>query len=191
MQVWSLGQEDLLKEGVAVHSSILAWRIPWTEEPGEPQSMGWQRVGYDWGDLACRHLKQDLKLPSHRPRPWSQVPCLSTRRQTAVGDSPWHRVIRSCSHPSAPHVHLAVLATWSLVYLFPRRQHLVHNNPIIFLSPFLSFGRRTSLLPRGSLYRVWLQVCERPPSRSRPNHGMCTWWSCLCTLLHLCCSQFW
>ena len=46
------GQEDLLEKGMATHSSILAWRIPWTEEPGGLQSMGSQRVGYDWNDLA-------------------------------------------------------------------------------------------------------------------------------------------
>ena len=40
MQVQSLGQEDPLEEGMTTHSSILAWRIPWTEEPGEPQSLG-------------------------------------------------------------------------------------------------------------------------------------------------------
>ena len=39
-QVWSLGQEDPLEEGMTAHSSILAWRIPWTEEPGGLQSMG-------------------------------------------------------------------------------------------------------------------------------------------------------
>ena len=44
----SLGQEDLLEKGMATHSSILAWRIPWTEKPGEPQSMGSQRVRHDW-----------------------------------------------------------------------------------------------------------------------------------------------
>ena len=43
----SLGWEDPLKEGMATHSSFLAWRIPWTEEPGELQSMGSQRVGHD------------------------------------------------------------------------------------------------------------------------------------------------
>ena len=43
----SLGQEDTLEEGMATHPSILAWRIPWTEEPGGPQSMGSQRVGQD------------------------------------------------------------------------------------------------------------------------------------------------
>ena len=44
-QVRSLGWEDPLEKGMATHSSILAWRIPWTEEPGGLQSMGSQRVG--------------------------------------------------------------------------------------------------------------------------------------------------
>ena len=44
----SLGQEDSLEKGMATHSSVLAWRIPWTEEPGGLQSMGSQRVGQDW-----------------------------------------------------------------------------------------------------------------------------------------------
>ena len=43
----SLGWEDPLEKEMATHSSILAWRIPWTEEPGELQSTGSQRVGYD------------------------------------------------------------------------------------------------------------------------------------------------
>ena len=46
-QVQSLGQEDPLEKGTATYSSILAWRIPWTEEPGGPQPMGLQRVGHD------------------------------------------------------------------------------------------------------------------------------------------------
>ena len=46
-QVRSLGREDPLEKGMATHSSILAWRIPWTEEPGGLQSMGSQRVGRD------------------------------------------------------------------------------------------------------------------------------------------------
>ena len=47
MWVQSLGREDPLEEGMATHSSILAWEIPWTEEPGRLQSMGLQRVGHD------------------------------------------------------------------------------------------------------------------------------------------------
>ena len=50
--VQSLGPEDPLEEGMVTHSSILAWRIPWTEEPGRLQSMGSQGVGHDWNDLA-------------------------------------------------------------------------------------------------------------------------------------------
>ena len=46
-QVRSLGQEDPLEKGMATHSSVLAWRIPWIEEPGGMQSMGSQRVGQD------------------------------------------------------------------------------------------------------------------------------------------------
>ena len=47
MQVWSLGQKDSLEKGMATHSGILAWRIPWTEEPGGRQSMGSQRVDHN------------------------------------------------------------------------------------------------------------------------------------------------
>ena len=47
MRVLSLGWEDPLEEGMATHSSILAWRIPWTEEPDRLQAIGLQRVGHD------------------------------------------------------------------------------------------------------------------------------------------------
>ena len=46
--VWSLGREDPLEKEMATHSSILAWKIPWTEDPVRLQSMGLQRVGRDW-----------------------------------------------------------------------------------------------------------------------------------------------
>jgi len=46
-QVRSLCQEDALEEEMTTHSSILAWKIPWTEEPGRIQPMGSQRVGHD------------------------------------------------------------------------------------------------------------------------------------------------
>ena len=49
LETWvrSLGWEDPLEEGMATHSSILAWRVPWTEEPGRLQSIRLQRVGHD------------------------------------------------------------------------------------------------------------------------------------------------
>ena len=58
-----LGQEDPLEESVATHSSILALRIPWTEEPGGQQSIGSQRVGRDWSDWACIYR---VEVPGRR-----------------------------------------------------------------------------------------------------------------------------
>ena len=59
-QVWSLGWEDPLEKGMATHSSILAWRIPWTEEPGRLQSMGSQRV--EW---VTKHSKNKMFVLAH------------------------------------------------------------------------------------------------------------------------------
>ena len=60
MQIQSLGQEDLLEKDMATHSSILAWRIPWIEDPGGLQSMGLQMV---------RHTEATLHT-----HPWSYLP---------------------------------------------------------------------------------------------------------------------
>ena len=57
----SLGREDPLEEGMATHSSILAWRIPQTEEPGGLRSIGSQRVRYDWINLALMHTPTGVK----------------------------------------------------------------------------------------------------------------------------------
>ena len=56
-QIWSLGWEDLLERKMAPHSSILAWRIPWREEPGWLQSKGSKRVGHDWATILSFILK--------------------------------------------------------------------------------------------------------------------------------------
>ena len=47
-QVWSLGWEDPLEKGMAIHFTILAWKVPWTEEPGGLQSVGSKRVRHNW-----------------------------------------------------------------------------------------------------------------------------------------------
>ena len=60
MQVRSLGQEDPLEEETATHSSILAWEIPWTEEPGGLQPMGSQRVKYDLVTTQQQHIKKQV-----------------------------------------------------------------------------------------------------------------------------------
>ena len=63
-QVWSLSREDPLEEGTATHSSILAWRIPWTEESGRLQSTGSQRVRHNSSDSSCMHPNQVWPHPN-------------------------------------------------------------------------------------------------------------------------------
>ena len=63
-QVRSLGREDPLEE-MATHSNILAWKIPWTEDPGRLQSMGSQRVGHDW--VTSLHFKENHYLQRFQP----------------------------------------------------------------------------------------------------------------------------
>ena len=58
-RVWSLGWEDPLEKEMAIHSRTIAWKIPWTEEPGRLQSMGSQRVGHDWATLRSLSLYKD------------------------------------------------------------------------------------------------------------------------------------
>ena len=60
--VQSLGWEDLLEKGMATHSSILAQRIPWTEEPGRLQSMGLQAVRHNWATNTKHNLKKMIVL---------------------------------------------------------------------------------------------------------------------------------
>ena len=63
MRVQSLGREDPLEVGRATHSSTLAWRIPWTEEPGRLWCIGLQRVRHDCSDLACTHSLRQMTSP--------------------------------------------------------------------------------------------------------------------------------
>ena len=61
-QVQFLGQEDTLEKETAIHSSTLAWKIPWTEEPDRLQSMGSQRVGHDWATSLSLCMKYPLGI---------------------------------------------------------------------------------------------------------------------------------
>ena len=77
-RVQSLGWEDLLEKKMATHSSILAWQIPWMEEPGGLQSMGLQRVGHDWVISLHFHDSQNRKTPNS---PWSDAEWYIYRRE--------------------------------------------------------------------------------------------------------------
>ena len=63
-QVQSLGQEDTLEEEMATHSNILAWKIPWAEEPDGLQSMGLQGVGHDWASIHTYRASERLGFRS-------------------------------------------------------------------------------------------------------------------------------
>ena len=67
MQVWSLGWEDPLEEGMATYFSILTWRVPWTKEPGGLQSIRLQRVGHDWKQLSIAHRLKVKNPPTDDP----------------------------------------------------------------------------------------------------------------------------
>ena len=82
MQVRSLGREDPLEEGMATHSCIIAWRIPWTEEPGGLQSMGSQRVGQD---LTTWHAHTQKTGPSpSEVRPGGPNPMMNILSSTST-----------------------------------------------------------------------------------------------------------
>ena len=81
VRVRPLGRNNPLEEGMATHSNMLAWKIPWTEEPGRLQSMGSQRVRHDWSDLAAAEV---TNLDSLVLRRWRL--CLQFRRH---GFYPW------------------------------------------------------------------------------------------------------
>ena len=72
-----MGREDPLEEGMATHSSVLTWRIPWTEEPGGLQSMVLQSQTHDWRDLACAHAHSSTE---------GRVPPFTTPRTRVAPD---------------------------------------------------------------------------------------------------------
>ena len=106
----SLGQEDPLEEGTATYSSVLAWGIPWTEEPGRLQSIGSQRVRHYRSDWACTHapspFRAALSCPMHPVRVFHRL---------FFSESPWDRLLlfscsvmsdsMDCSMPGFPVLH--------------------------------------------------------------------------------------
>ena len=87
MWVRSLDWEDPLEEGTATHSSILAWRVSWTEKPGGLQSIGSQRVRQDWNDLAYTHTHHQLG-GWLIDRPWEVLKVLPTGKCFPGGKLP-------------------------------------------------------------------------------------------------------
>ena len=103
MLVGSLGQEDPLEEGMATHSSVLAWRIPRTEETGELQSVGSQWVGHDWSNWVHAHMYVFIRyyelLKTQSPG-FKFAPLIPLTRVRPC--SPWaDRTLRSLQGPAS------------------------------------------------------------------------------------------
>ena len=98
-RVWSLGQEDPLEREMATHSSTLAWKILWVEEPGRLQFMGSQRVGHDWVTSlslsvfpSIRVFSSESALCIRWPKYWSFSFSISMILWGTQTFSPWHHV---------------------------------------------------------------------------------------------------
>ena len=105
--VWSLHQEDTLEKGMTTHSSILAWRIPSTEEPGRLWSIGLRRVRHDWRDLA--HSTQRsvcILIQREGILPLVGCPCPSQKHLNLWGT--WGSAL--CSMKETPWVEQRLIA---------------------------------------------------------------------------------
>ena len=112
MGIQSLGQEDPLEEEMATLFRIFAWKIPSTEEPGGLQSLGSQRVGHNWRDLACTRCSEGSSFP-RVTTDWSGT---ETRRVlSSSARSPWlfclldsYSVHMDNGHPCFIPFHLSI-----------------------------------------------------------------------------------
>ena len=106
-QIQSLGREDPLDEEMATDSSILSWRIPWTEEPSRLQSTRSQRVGHNWASITiCLALSHVFNIPAppSLSTSWSFViprPAASSVRSSAWMPTSWSTPLSSFSVSSS------------------------------------------------------------------------------------------
>ena len=121
----SPSKEDPPEKGMATRCSILAWRIPWTEEPERLQSMGSQRVGHDWSDWACTHARWDWLLTQEASFLMSSQ-CL----ELLLGTRCLGNVARSCwvtAQVGVPAVHFQVVPPCFLGSLHARTHTHTHT----------------------------------------------------------------
>ena len=130
--VWSLGQEDPLEKEMTTHSGMLAWKIPWTEEPGGLYSIGLQRVGHDWatntntlleptwvgkGNIQLQPTFRHSIQPNGRKKSWETLvkftvqSCRLTKRPIST--------CRTIEHFPSPHNSSAHYQAATLQFLSP------------------------------------------------------------------------
>ena len=132
--VWSLVQEDSLEEGMATHSSTLAWRIPWTEEPGRLQSIGSQTVRHNWSSWAQTHARKiylnsltyelPLWLSSPSPQPHQNVSSMGTQASPLSGYSLLHAQFLSRSLAQGSEFQICMFNCWLVFIMWAVRLQL-------------------------------------------------------------------
>ena len=147
MGVWSLGWEDPLEKEMATHSIILAWRIPWTEEPGGLQSIGSQRVWHDWSDFTCiQRFRVYFKHSAKAKEKFKQKLCSLMKMEKPPSN--WHvEELRGDSTGTAGTVQAhsdiekrAALGCFHMDFGIPKcsvewRNERIKNNSKIWLQP--------------------------------------------------------
>ena len=154
-RVWSLGWEDPLEEGMATHSSILAWRIPWTEEPGGLRSIGSQRVRHDRSDLAR------MQCPASPPYYYSDCIAWVRRSRRLLKASSQHFCIFN-EHPKAFTVLFkSAVIPWYFSFLFTWKVNipLVHNSlSFVYFFSLGHFPEECHSLPALVLILIVFQI---------------------------------
>ena len=151
MQVRSLGGEDLLEEEMATHSSILAWKVPWTEEPGGLQSKGLQKIRHDWArrdadKMFGIKLYTNVLLRTMRSKNFGRNRLRVSRRQNFIEEAnsmnDMNILVLSLYQLSIQSVSIQVFlmqAFWQNYSQQRRRQW--HPTPVLL--PGKSHGRRS------------------------------------------------
>ena len=139
MPVQSLGRENPLEKEMETHSSILAWRIPWTEEPAGLQSIGSHGVGHDWSDLA-QHRRQKLnqKLYQWGPKrkrtpiaikgPWKGRNQVKFRRTSLTVDQTVEAILlltKLWSHSAGVYTSLILTSTCTVALILVQQKVFV------------------------------------------------------------------
>ena len=152
MWVWPLGQKDPLEKGMAIHSRILAWEIPWIEKPSELQSVGSHRVRQDWSEwawtrfiikyLLLTNLCNCVILELHFCR-FSSDQLLSHIRLFVT---PW---------AAACQASLSITNSWSLLRLMPIELVMPSSHPLSSPSPTFNLAQHQGLSNESALHIRW------------------------------------
>ena len=138
MWIWSLSGEDPLEKSMATHSRIPAWRIPWTEEPRGPQSMGLQ----SWTRLERRSTAALGNFLSHSMRLWSALPQISHWLPSAPGPLVYLTCLRP---PPAPSLPVASARSYHCFSPFLTLHHFETSHPL--MTPLPHAARRPATRP--------------------------------------------